>query len=544
MDKNIAVVGAGFWGKNHVRNFYELGALHSVCDSNNDLKKDYESLYPGLNFSNSYSQILQNRNVKGVVIATPAFYHYQMAKEALISGKHVLVEKPLSLDVEEGAELVKLAKNKGLTLMVGHILRYHPAIIKLKELIDKGELGRIEYIYSNRLNIGKIRTEENILWSFAPHDISVILYLLNESPVNVYATGGSYLQHNIPDITITAMNFRSRVKAHVFVSWLHPFKEQKFVVVGDKKMAVFDDLAKEKLILYPHKIEWIQRVPVANKADAQVVPFEMEEPLKAQSKHFVDCLINNKNPKTDGNEGLQVLKVLQACQESLNRNGTTVSLTENLWPETSRGIRSSSNSESGNVKYFIHESAYKDENVEIGDGTQIWHFSHVLKGSRIGKDCKIGQNVVIGPNVSIGNNCKIQNNISVYEGVTLEDDVFCGPSMVFTNVINPRSEIPRMNELKRTLVKRGATMGANCTIICGVTIGQYAFVGAGAVVTKDVPDYALVVGVPAHLSDWLCRCGVKLKPKGKNLFCLTCGSTFKKSKGYITPLAETNKRGR
>ncbi len=186
-------------------------------------------------------------------------------------------------------------------------------------------------------------------------------------------------------------------------------------------------------------------------------------------------------------------------------------------------------SKSGKQEYFLHESSYVDEGCDIGGGTQIWHFSHVLKGSKIGKSCKIGQNVVIGPNVTIGNGCKIQNNISLYEGVTLEDEVFCGPSMVFTNVFNPRSAIPRMSELRLTLVKKGATIGANATIICGNTIGQYAFIGAGAVVTEDVPDYALVIGNPGRIEGWMCECGVKLSfDKQGDSRCKTCTLVYEK----------------
>jgi UDP-2-acetamido-3-amino-2,3-dideoxy-glucuronate N-acetyltransferase len=188
-------------------------------------------------------------------------------------------------------------------------------------------------------------------------------------------------------------------------------------------------------------------------------------------------------------------------------------------------------SANGRHSYFVHESAVVDENVEIGEGTAIWHFSHVLKNCRVGDHCRIGQNVVIGPDVQIGHGVKIQNNVSVYEGVTLEDDVFCGPSMVFTNVFNPRSEIKRMSELRPTLVRRGATLGANCTIVCGVTIGEYAFVGAGAVVTKDVPDFALVVGNPARLIGWMCACGnrIELEATGKNGLCRTCHKHYRKT---------------
>jgi len=186
------------------------------------------------------------------------------------------------------------------------------------------------------------------------------------------------------------------------------------------------------------------------------------------------------------------------------------------------------------MKYFVHESSYIDENVRIGEGTKIWHFCHVLKNSKIGKNCNLGQNVVIGPNVTIGNNVKIQNNVSVFEGVTLEDDVFCGPSMVFTNVINPRSHLPRKDQYQKTLVKKGASLGANSTILCGTIIGQYAFVGAGSLIDKNVPDYALVYGVPAEIQGWMCYCGTKLDfslaPEShEDSVCTNCGKKYKKS---------------
>jgi UDP-2-acetamido-3-amino-2,3-dideoxy-glucuronate N-acetyltransferase len=185
--------------------------------------------------------------------------------------------------------------------------------------------------------------------------------------------------------------------------------------------------------------------------------------------------------------------------------------------------------------YFVHESSFVDEPCEIGPGTKIWHFSHVMKGSVIGRDCNIGQNVVVSPGVKVGDGCKIQNNVSLYTGVILEDFVFCGPSMVFTNVVNPRSEIVRKDEYKRTLVRRGASLGANCTIVCGVTIGEYAFVGAGAVVTRDVPEYALVVGNPARRTGWMCRCGVKLEVSGERARCAACGAAYTMHAGVVAP---------
>jgi len=183
--------------------------------------------------------------------------------------------------------------------------------------------------------------------------------------------------------------------------------------------------------------------------------------------------------------------------------------------------------------YFVHESSYIDEPATIGEGTKIWHFSHVLKNCTIGKKCNIGQNVVIGPNVTIGDNVKIQNNVSVYDGVTLEDHVFCGPSMVFTNVVNPRSEVIRKDEYRKTLVRRGVSIGANATVVCGITLGQYAFIGAGAVVTKDVPDFALMVGNPARRTGWMCRCGIKLKVEGDRATCPVCAAAYKLDQGLL-----------
>jgi len=520
--KNIAVVGCGYWGKNLVRNFRELESLYAICDSDEKRLKEFKSNYYGVKGYASFGELLKDENVRGIVLASPAVFHYKMAKEALLGGKDVFVEKPLSLKVSEGEDLVRIANENKRILMVGHILQYHSAVAKLKKLIAAGELGKIEYIYSNRLNMGKIRTEENILWSFAPHDISVILGLLNEFPSAVMSKGGDYLQKTISDVTLTTLDFPSGVKAHIFVSWLHPFKDQKLIVIGNKKMVVFDDQTKEKLFLYPHRIDWVNRVPVVHKATPEIVSLEMEEPLRMECQHFLDCIASRQAPLSDGNEGLRVLKILDASQRSLDGGGINISLRKEE-----------------RKPYFAHQTVCVDENAEIGEETKIWNFSHILKGSVIGKNCKIGQNVVIGPNAVVGDGCKIQNNVSVYEGVTLEENVFCGPSMVFTNVINPRSAIPRMKEIRKTLVKRGASIGANATIVCGHTVGRSAFIGAGAVVTKDVPDYALVIGNPGRITGWMCECGIKLhfeplNSSGREVaICKECNKTYMKKSNLV-----------
>ena len=520
----VAVIGAGYWGKNLVRNFHEIGALAAVCEASDDLRRGLQQNYPDCRLFSSYQELLQESDITAVAIATPAETHADLVRAAVLAGKDVFVEKPLCLSVSEGEELIALARDHKRILMVGHLLWYHPAILKLKEMIDAGELGRIQYIYSNRLNLGKIRREENILWSFAPHDISVILGLLDEMPESVVSHGGNYLHQQIADVTVSLLSFPNGIKAHIFVSWLHPFKEQKLVVVGDKQMAVFNDVEPEnKLMVYPHTITWVNQVPIANKAEGKAVTLDFSEPLRNECQHFLDCIETRQRPRTDGSEALRVLSVLRQCQQSLESQKQEKP--QDTAPESEK------------KNYFAHESAFIDEGVEVGEGTSIWHVSHVLKGSRIGKNCKIGQNVVIGPNAVIGNGVKIQNNVSVYEGVTLEDGVFCGPSMVFTNVFNPRSEIPRMHELKTTLVKRGATLGANCTIICGTTIGRYALIGAGATVSKDIPDYALAVGVPARVTGWVCACGYKLQFDERQATCDECNRRYQKSvEGQVEPI--------
>lgn len=524
----VAVIGSGYWGKNLVRNFHDIQALAAVCESDPKILKTLSDSYPDLKLFQDFQEVLRDPAIQAVAISTPAETHADLVRQALLADKDVFVEKPLCLSVEEGRDLVALAQQQSRILMVGHLLWYHPAVLKLKQLINEGTLGRIQYIYSNRLNMGKIRREENILWSFAPHDISVILGLVGEVPTHVQAQGGNYLHPNIADVTVSLLSFPSGVKAHIFVSWLHPFKEQKLIVVGDKKMAVFDDMGKkDKLLLYSHSIDWVNQIPVANKAEAELVILDSTEPLRSECLHFLECIQTRVAPRTDGKEGLRVLSVLHQCQNALEGGSIPQSTASPAVPS------------SPPKPFFVHPSAFVDEPVEIGVGTSIWHVSHILKGSRIGKNCKIGQNVVIGPNALIGNGVKIQNNVSVYEGVILEDSVFCGPSMVFTNVFNPRSAIPRMQELRPTTVRKGTTLGANCTIVCGITIGEYAFVGAGAVVTRNVPDYALMVGSPAKIRGWVCECGTKLTWNGEQSTC-TCGKQYVKSGSVVSPVNNHN----
>jgi UDP-2-acetamido-3-amino-2,3-dideoxy-glucuronate N-acetyltransferase len=509
MNTSVAVVGCGYWGKNLVRVFHELGSLAAVCDTSTAIRDSVCQTYPGVRVTDRYEDVLTSENVRAVVIAAPAVQHYDLAKQALEQGKDVYVEKPLALHVAEGKELVEIARRNGRILMVGHILEYHPAIRELKRLIMDGQLGKIQYIYSSRLNIGKLRTEENILWSFAPHDIAVILSLLNEFPVSVTAQGGCYLNSNIADTTLSSCEFSSGAMAHVFVSWLHPFKEQRLCVIGDRAMAVFDDVEPlNKLVLYHHQVEWHDRIPVAKKNGGEPVPLPKLEPLKEECSHFLNCIRDRTTPVTDGESGLRVLQVLDCCEQSLRARGAPVRTVPQSPP------------------YYVHPTAIVDQPCRIGNGTKIWHFSHILKGAEIGERCIVGQNCQVAEGVVIGNNVKVQNNVSIYTGTIIEDDVFLGPSCVLTNVTNPRSQVSRHSLYEPTVLRRGATVGANATIVCGVELGRYSFIAAGAVVTKNVPDYALMVGNPARQMGWISRHGHRLHAGAEIMVCPESGFRY------------------
>jgi UDP-2-acetamido-3-amino-2,3-dideoxy-glucuronate N-acetyltransferase len=324
---NVAVVGAGYWGVNLVRVFHRLGVLGRICDFDPMRLEKLAGEYPDVRVEAGYTALLEDPSIGAVVIATPAETHYEIARQALMAGKDVFVEKPMTLRAAETEDLTMLAARHGRILMVGHLLEFHPAIIRLQELIDQGHLGRIEYIYSNRLNLGKVRREENALWSFAPHDISVILMLLKQLPIQVTATGGTYLQPNIADVTVSTMLFARGTRAHIFVSWLHPYKEQKLVVVGEKRMAVFDDVRKTgKLQLYDKRIDLVDGQFVVERPVGQEVEFPAVEPLMVECEHFLECVKTRQAPKTDGADAWRVLKVMEASQRSLSMNGDPVQL--------------------------------------------------------------------------------------------------------------------------------------------------------------------------------------------------------------------------
>jgi len=322
----VAAVGCGHWGRNVVRVLDDLGVLASVTDADEataaKVAADHE--VQSLSLDDALSS-----DAEAVAIASPAVTHASIASRALEAGKHVYVEKPLALEVADAVALCELARERDRTLMVGHLLQYHPAFRRLESLAAAGEFGRLLYVYSNRLNFGRFRREENILWSFAPHDISMILRLVGEEPTEVSAVRSTFLHEIVADVTTTHLTFPSGVDAHVFVSWLHPFKEQKLVVVGDEAMAVFDDGQpwERKIVVYRHLVEWHEGMPSPSPAEAEAVSIEPDEPLKVELAHFVDCAASGSTPRTDGPEGVRVLRVLDAAERSM-RSRSPVSLAD------------------------------------------------------------------------------------------------------------------------------------------------------------------------------------------------------------------------
>ena len=325
LETRICVVGCGHWGKNLLRNFHQIGCLYGICDAFPERLEAFAAQYPGIRVFRTYEEVLQDPQIEAVALATPAEAHASMAIAALHAGKDVFVEKPMALTSESGEKILEAARQTGQLVMVGHLLRYHPAILTIQQLLASGEMGRLEYIYSNRLSMGKIRSEENALWSFAPHDISVILSLTGHLPVQVSATGGAYLQPNVADLTVSDLLFDHGTRAHIFVSWLHPYKEQRLVVIGSKKTVVFEETRPTgKLLLYDNRIARNGNGFEASQSLPAELPYGNEEPLRLECQHFADCVRTRRQPRTPAEEGLQVLQVLQACQRSLQLNGELV----------------------------------------------------------------------------------------------------------------------------------------------------------------------------------------------------------------------------
>ena len=316
--KKICVIGGGRWGQNHIRTLFQMGNLGGIVEADSKRLEELLAQYPVRGFSSVESAL--EKDFDGFTIAAPAPLHYEIAKKLLEKGKNVLVEKPMTLSAGTSKELVEIAKKNNAQLMVGHVLLFHPAIKKIKEVIDSGKIGQLYYLYSTRLNLGTVRTEENVFWSFAPHDISVLDYFVGHPAVHIESKGTKFLQKNVYDYTMTQLTYPGNVHAHIFVSWLHPFKEQRLVVIGSKGMISFDDSSVEKEIqFYDKHIEFDQGIPIKIENPSEIITYDKKQPLAEELKYFVENL-DRKIEIADGQSGYEVVKVLEKAQELIDKN--------------------------------------------------------------------------------------------------------------------------------------------------------------------------------------------------------------------------------
>ena len=323
------MIGAGVWGRNHVRTFYGIKdcVLAAVCDSRPSVRDWVRSTFPSVRVDTDVSATLADPQIDGVVLAVPAPLHASLAREAILAGKHVLVEKPFTLTVKEAEDLLALPRRPGQVLMVGHLLLFHPVVIRLKQMIESGELGEIRYIYSQRLNLGVVRQDENAWWSLAPHDISVLLHLFDELPSRVVATGAGFIQGHVEDVVFTSLQFPSGRVGQIHVSWLDPHKVRKLVVVGSKKMAVFDDMEpSEKLRIYDKGASLNENLDdfatwiTLRFGDVVIPSIHMAEPLSEECRHFVRCIRTGETPLTSAESALPVVRVLEEANLQLQKN--------------------------------------------------------------------------------------------------------------------------------------------------------------------------------------------------------------------------------
>ncbi|HUT58370.1 MAG TPA: Gfo/Idh/MocA family oxidoreductase [Phycisphaerae bacterium] len=331
----VAVIGGGGWGKNHVRNFAEIptSRLKTICDLNEKTLAAHKAAYKSVEVSTDAAQVFADPEVQAVVIATDAPSHYRLARQALDAGKHVLVEKPMTLSPAEAEDLVRRADASSRVLMVGHLLEYHPCVLQLRDMVDKGRLGALRYMYCQRVNLGVVRKDENAWWSLAPHDVSIILYIFQAEPVTVTAQGQAYLREGVEDVVFAQLKFADGRMAHIHVSWFDPHKIRKVTLVGTDKMATFDDMdASEKIRIYDKGVDVAGSVVGYDQAlsirsgDILIPKTPAGEPLRLECLHFLECIEKGKTPRSDARDGLRVVRVLDAATRSLKAGGAPMNL--------------------------------------------------------------------------------------------------------------------------------------------------------------------------------------------------------------------------
>ncbi len=514
----LALVGAGEWGSRHLETLKRLGCLGAVVESDARRRATIAQANPGLPVLTGIEE-LSPELATGAVVAAPAALHAKLGMALLEAGLHVLMEKPMALSGKEALAMKALAEKKGLVLGVGHLLEHHPARKALGNLLAEDRLGDLVSLRFVRCKLGKVRTEENVLQSFAPHDIALALGLAGRLPTRVTARGLELVTPGIADTVQWGLEFPGGLFAQGTASWLEPAKEQKIVVAGRKGMALWTDTPGQRGLRYfPVKLAGQPGRPAlqhGGQEEGEVIALDATDPMELELRAFGAAITAGTPMPNDAAQGAATAAILDAMLESMKRLGAPVAPTFGTTP----AVR-------------IHPTAEVHPAVPIGAGSAVWHFCHVMAGSSIGQNASLGQNCFVAPGAHIGNGCRIQNNVSLYDGVILEDEVFVGPSAVFTNVKHPRCHVTRKDEYARTVVHKRASLGANSTVVCGHDIGEYAFVAAGAVVASNVLPHALMAGCPAKRIGWVCRCGEVLPKKGP-LTCARCADEYREEDGHL-----------
>lgn len=518
----VIIVGAGKWGTKLITTACALKLSVAVVETNLEalgLAKCNPRVSPTCLFFASLGEALDALPNAAVIIATPPSTHFKVAEQAITAGRHVLVEKPMCDNLQDAHILVDLARKHQVILMVDHLLHYSAHHRRMLYLIESGLIGKVKRVHMSRMNFGTVRTNENVLWSLSPHDVSILLAACKgQSPQSVLCTGHKVVSLHVEDSVSLQVRFQDGMQAQIDCNWMHPFKERRAIVYGTKGCIVLNEAMPDANLKKIQAFHWSAKRKLdgsgvkIEKSEAHILQYlkdwnvqsvnELEEmdpkqPLQVMLEHFVDCIKKKIAPRTDGNEGVRVLRILSAASESLVKSGEVVSL---------RNISAVTHA----LRSFVHPTAVVDQGALLGQGTKVWHFSHIMPGAVLKEKCNIGQNVYIGGKAKLGRNVKVQNNVSIYDEVCVDDDVFLGPSCVLTNVKTPRSHVSRKHEYMPTVIGKGATVGANATIVCGISLGAYSFVGAGAVVTKNVPPHAIVYGNPAVIKGWMSTTGNKL----------------------------------
>ncbi len=517
----VCVVGAGRWGRGHVQALQELGYLEGIVEPDAVTRAELTRLHPSVQLFATLDDALVE-DFDGFTVATPAETHYNIGRRLLSRKKHVLIETPLALTSEEALHLKTLAEQHHVHLMAGHTLLFHPAIQRITTLIDKGTIGPLQYMHSHRIAPEAQRPGKHGLWGFSPNDLAVFQFLIGRYPSTVMGHGGAPGRPGEYNTTVTMLTYPNGVMAHSFVSWLHPVRSHRLVVVGVKGMLLYDEaVTGGKVFFYEKSLNWISGEPIPEEEPTAVFPCADTPSLVAELQYFVEHFDARTSPSVNNPQSaVDVLEIIESAARCETKNSAY------------------NGKQRQETTYQAQTTSIVEPGASIGEHTQIGHFSHIQAHAQIGAKCTLGQNVHIGEHVQIGNHVKIQDNVTLFEGVELEDYVYCGPSMVFTNVIRPRSKHPRRGRgmYEKTLVRTGASISANATILCGITIGRYAMVGVGAVVTTDVSDYALMMGAPAQRVGWVCECGEVLADSDDKAVCRQCGLHYQCKNGQLFPV--------